>query len=124
MKTIRNILWLIFVGIWGAFFHFLMGIGCCISIIFIPFGLKMFKCAKYFLSPFDKTIHTDFSKHPIANLFFLLTMGLRSAIGCYLFGALLCVTIVGIPFAKQIFKLAPFFIAPFGATISTRVDLF
>ena len=118
MKTIGNILWLLFTGIWGAICYFLLGIFWCITIVGIPFGLQAFKYAKLFFSPFGKRINTHFAKHPIANLIWLIFGGFESTIGFCVVGILWCVTIVGIPFGLQAFKLAALSLAPFGATVS------
>ena len=49
-------------------------------------------------------------------LWFLLS-GLLLALENFLLGCLLCVTIVGIPFGKQFFKITKLALAPFGAVV-------
>ena len=53
----------------------------------------------------------------IANLFWLLLSGLPLALAAVVNGALLCVTIVGVPFGLQCFKLAKLALMPFGAQV-------
>lgn len=53
----------------------------------------------------------------IANIIWLIVSGLPMAIGYVVFGALWCVTIVGIPFGKQFFKLSKLALMPFGARV-------
>lgn len=119
MKWVGNILWIILGGLFASLSWFLAGLLLCVTIIGIPFGLQAFKFAKVFLFPFGKEIHTNFDKHPIMNIAWLLFVGWGMTLS-YLFIALLCaITIIGIPFAKQWYKLAKFTFLPFGATVSS-----
>ena len=43
--------------------------------------------------------------------------GLEFAICNFIWGCILCLTIIGIPFGKQFFKIAKLSFAPFGAVI-------
>lgn len=52
-----NILWILLGGIWIAITHLVFGIICCITILFIPFGLQHFKLAALALAPFGKQIN-------------------------------------------------------------------
>lgn len=117
MKTIGNILWLIFTGLWSALGYVLTGVLFCITIIGIPFGKQCFKLAKLVLTPFGKTVHSNFASHPIANIIWILLFGWEMAIGFVGFGLLWCITIIGIPFGKQCFKLAQLSFVPFGANV-------
>ena len=117
MKTIGNILWFIFTGLFSALEWFLLGIIWCITIIGIPFGRQCFKIAHLTLWPFGRTADTDFGKHPIANVIWMIFGGIELAIGYCIAGVIWCITILGIPFGKQCFKLAKLSLMPFGATI-------
>ena len=116
MKTLGNILWFILVGLWSGIAYFVGGILWCITLIGIPFGKQCFKIGKLMFWPFGKNINTDFGKHPIANIIWILFGGLEIAFGFLLAGLLFCITIIGIPFGKQCFKLATLSLIPFGAT--------
>ena len=118
MKTLGNIIWFILVGLWSAIGYFFGGIILCITIIGIPFGKQLFKLAGLMIWPFGKVIDTDFGKHPFANLFWLLFGGLFEALGYFLVGVIFCITIIGIPFGKQCFKLSRLSLAPFGSVVS------
>jgi len=117
MKLIGNLLWFIFTGLFSAVAWFLLGVIWCITIIGIPFGKQCFKMAKLVLFPFGKNINTNFGKHPFANILWLIFGGLELCVGYLLVGLVWCITIVGIPFGKQCFKLATLSLTPFGATI-------
>ena len=53
----------------------------------------------------------------MGNLIWIICGGLLSALGNFLIGCLLCVTIIGIPFGKQFFKIARLSLFPFGAKV-------
>ena len=118
MKTLGNILWFIFTGLGTAISWFITGIIWCITIIGIPFGKQCFKLAKVSLWPFGKHVNTRFGSHPIANTIWFIFGGFALVLGFFLAGLIWCITIIGIPFGKQCFKLAKIALAPFGATIN------
>ena len=121
MKTLGNIIWLIFGGLFSAIGWFFVGVLFCITIIGIPIGKQMFKFAKLMLMPFGKEAIVDFNKHPIANVIWLIISGLSMAVSYFFIGVLFCITIIGIPFGKQWFKLAKLALFPFGAVIQPIV---
>ncbi len=51
-----NFLWCILAGLWLAIAHIFAGIGCCLTIIGIPFGLAHFKLAQVSFAPLGKVI--------------------------------------------------------------------
>lgn len=117
MKTILNILWFVFGGFFSALYYFVIGILLCITIIGIPFGKQCFKFSGLYLWPFKKKVNTNFWKHPIINIIWLLFFGwelflLNIASACMCF-----ITIIGIPFAFQWLKLAMLSLFPFGARV-------
>lgn len=117
MKLIGNILWLIFTGLFSAIAWLLLGLVWCVTIIGIPFGVQCFKLARVCLWPFGTRINTNFSKHPIANVIWIVFCGWELTVGFVLTGILWCITIIGIPFGKQCFKLAGLALSPFGAAV-------
>ena len=117
MKFIGNIIWFILIGLWTAIGFFFIGLLLCITIIGIPFGIQCFKLAKLALTPFGKIVNSNFGKHPIANILWLVFVGWEMAVGYVVAGAIFCITIIGIPFGKQCFKLAALSLIPFGANI-------
>jgi uncharacterized membrane protein YccF (DUF307 family) len=118
MKVIGNIIWLLIYGLWVSLAHFVVGIALCATIIFIPFGLQNIKIARYAIWPFGRSVETDFDRHPIMNLFWVIFGGLELAIAHIVVGVILCITIIGIPFAKKCFRLAAVSFLPFGAIIA------
>lgn len=53
----------------------------------------------------------------LGNLLWIIFGGFLAALGWFLAGLLLCITIVGIPFGRQCFKMARLQLAPFGKDI-------
>jgi uncharacterized membrane protein YccF (DUF307 family) len=117
MKTFGNILWFILFGLVSGLLLFVTGLVFCVTLIGIPFGIKCFKLAGLAFWPFGKTVGGNFEAHPVGNALWIAFYGFSVAAIYTLIGAVLCVTIIGIPFAKQCFKIARYCIRPFGATI-------
>ena len=122
MKFIGNILWLIAGGLVISLYYALMGAIFCITIIGIPFGLQLIKMAGLALWPFGHDVQSDTNDGGclaiMMNVIWILCGGLEIAFLHIFFGALCCVTIVGIPFGLQHFKMAILAVVPFGKKIS------
>ena len=119
MKILGNLLWFLFFGLWSAVAWFVLGLLWCITVVGIPFGLQAFKIAKLVLWPFGKNVLSDFGKHPIANIIWIIFGGWELALGYVVGGVICCITVVGIPFGKQCFKLATLSLSPFGASVAS-----
>ncbi len=118
MKTILNILWVLLGGLILAIQWFLTGLLCCITIIGIPIGIQCFKLAGLSLWPFGKTIsYSHFGAGSVlGNIIWILLFGWELALSHLMVGAFFCITIIGIPFGLQCFKLAQVSLFPFGVT--------
>ena len=118
MSLIGNILWFIFGGLASGLAWVLAGCLWCVTIIGIPIGMQCFKFASLAFWPFGKEIvYGGGGLSLIANIFWIILTGLPMAIGYVIVGALWCITIIGIPFGKQFFKLARLALMPFGAAV-------
>jgi uncharacterized membrane protein YccF (DUF307 family) len=117
MKLIGNIIWFVFGGAIAALLWMIAGILLSITIIGIPFGVQAFKFAGLVVFPFGKDVDTNFSEHPIINIIWAIFFGWEMMLGYLGLGVLFCVTIIGIPFGLQWFKLAQLALFPFGAKI-------
>lgn len=117
MKLLGNIIWIIFGGLFSAIGWFLLGLLLCITIVGIPFGKQCFKYARLYLAPFGSDVQTDFSAHPIMNIIWIIFFGWEMAIANLISGIFFSITIIGIPFGKQWFKLITLSLIPFGAKI-------
>ncbi|MFC4720070.1 YccF domain-containing protein [Enterococcus lemanii] len=118
MTFLGNLIWFIFGGFIGGVSWFIAGCLWCITIVGIPIGLQCFKFASLSMWPFGKeVVYSNSSTSLIVNLIWLIVSGLPIALGHLVSGLFLMITIIGIPFAQQSFKLARLAIAPFGARI-------
>jgi len=119
MKTIANLLWVLFGGLELALGWLLAGLLCCLTIVGIPFGKQCFKLAGFVLWPFGR--HVDYESGGAANfllnLLWILLLGWELALASLVTGLLWCATIVGIPFGVQAFKFAKLALLPFGARV-------
>ena len=117
MRFFLNLTWFLLVGLVYFLLYVLFGIICCVSIIFIPSGIKCFKGAMLALRPFGRTVNIDPSNCATRNILWCAFFGLEMAILSFIVGVLLCATVIGIPYGLQCFKIMKFSYAPFGATI-------
>lgn len=121
MNLIGNLIWLIFGGLITALEYLISSVLLCITIIGIPFGLQTLKLAEMALWPFGKTIQYKKSApgclSTLMNLLWLIFGGIWICLTHLAFGLLLCITIIGIPFGIQHFKLASLALTPFGREV-------
>ena len=107
-----------FIQIFHVLFHFFSGLH----------GISFLKSFQYFFMviqsglsffPFGKEVHYGGGAGSLLlNILWLLLSGLPLAIESAILGAVLCCTIIGIPFGLQHFKIAKLALMPFGAYVS------
>lgn len=117
MKLLGNVIWFIFGGWLAALLWLCLGLLLCLTIIGIPFGLQFFKFAGLVIAPFGARIDTKFDKRPIINVIWVIIAGWEMCLLYIGLGVIYCVTIIGIPFGLQWFKLGQLALFPFGAKI-------
>lgn len=121
MKFLGNILWFVLGGFLVSLYYFIVGLLFCITIIGIPFGLQLIKLAGFALWPFGHDIQPDTNDGGclaiIMNVIWILVGGIEIAMLHLTFGVFLCLTIIGIPFGVQHFKMALLALIPFGKKI-------
>lgn len=122
MNLFLNFLWLILGGLIIALYYFLMGLLFCITIIGAPFGLQLFKIGVFALWPFGHEAVSDTNDGGclaiLMNVLWILFGGIEIALLHVGFGIFCCITIVGIPFGVQHFKMAVLALVPFGKKIA------
>ena len=101
--------------------YFLGGLILCLTIIGIPFGIQIIKLSSLALWPFGREVRykeqTEGCLNTGMNVLWFLVGGIWLALDHAILGFLFCITIVGIPFGKQHFKLAAIALTPFGREI-------
>ena len=124
MSFLGNLIWLIFGGFLIFIEYMVAGFLLCLTIVGIPFGIQAFKLASLALWPFGTTIGLKPSApgclSTIMNLIWLLIGGIWIALTHLVFGLLLGISIIGIPWAKQHFKLVSLALTPFGREIISK----
>ena len=118
MTLLGNVLWLVCGGLISGLGHIIAGICLCLTIIGIPFGYQEIKIGLATLAPFG----TELVEYPdansplklVLNVIWIFTFGWLLALNHLFWAAILAITIVGIPFAMQHFKLIPLALFPFG----------
>ncbi len=116
MSLLGNIIWLLFGGLIVAIGYIIGGIGLCLTLVGIPFGLQSIKLGVATLAPFGKEVVVSKNEGPVAMLFdvlWIIFFGWEIALAHLAAAFLLAITIVGLPFARQHIKLIPVAILPF-----------
>ncbi len=120
MRLLLNIIWLVLAGFWLAIAYALAAVICFVLIVTIPFGIASLRIALFALWPFGRTV----VRRPdagvasgLGNVLWLLLCGWWLALGHLVSGALLCLTIIGIPLGLANFKMIPISLLPLGREI-------
>ena len=128
MRTLLNILWFLCGGALSALHWYVVGALMALSIVGLPWSRACFTLGTFTLWPFGRTMvdrqivtgRADLGTGclgSIGNILWLIFAGWHLALA-HLTLALGCaITIIGIPFALQHFKLALASLAPIGNTI-------
>ena len=118
MSLLGNIVWLIFGGLIAGLGYIIGGLGLCLTIVGIPFGIQSMRLGVATFAPFGKELHTrDDADSPlrlILNVLWLVLFGWEIALAHLVHAAILAITVIGIPFALQHVKLVPMALLPLG----------
>ncbi|WP_066829275.1 YccF domain-containing protein [Collinsella ihumii] len=118
MRLLGNIIWIVFGGIWTALGWPIAALLFTITIVGIPLGRQCLKMASLTLAPFCKTIvYGGGAPSLVANVFWMILAGVPMCCMYLLAGVLNCITVIGIPFGLQSFKMAKLSLLPFGAEV-------
>ena len=121
MKTVGNIIWVIFGGLFIALEYVIASFLLMITIIGIPFAIQTFKLALVALWPFGTEIKNSEQSGGgasiLLNAIWILFGGIWISLSHLILGVLFFITIIGIPFGRQHFKLAGLALTPFGKVV-------
>ena len=122
MKILGNIIWVLFGGFFIALEYFVSSIGLFITIIGIPFGIQTLKLGVLALWPFGSQV-VDIPQSSgclsfLMNVIWFFIGGIWIFLSHLLFGVIFCITIIGIPWGRQHFKMAALALTPFGKNIN------
>lgn len=121
MNFLGNIIWLLFGGLESAIGYFTASLSLAMTIVGIPWALQTFKIGLLCLWPFGaKVTKGDCPpgclRIPL-NLLWIVCGGLLSCVCHIVFGLVLSITLIGLPWGKQHFKMAGLSLTPFGRNI-------
>jgi uncharacterized membrane protein YccF (DUF307 family) len=120
VRLVLNIVWFLLAGLWMAIAYAIAALICFVFIITIPFGIASLRIAVFALWPFGKTVvkRSDAGiASGVGNVIWFVLCGWWLAIGHLITGALLCLTVIGIPLGLANFKLIPVSLLPMGREI-------
>ena len=121
MNFFGNLIWLVFGGLLAALGYLVGGLVLCITIIGVPWGLQCFKLAELAFWPFGKKVISDSSAAGclaiLCNIIWLIFGGLYTAFIHLIMGIILSITIIGIPWGRQHFKMIEISLMPFGKRV-------
>ena len=121
MSFLGNLVWILFGGLILSAAYLLLGIIYCITIVGIPVGVQLFKMASLALWPFGREVRDREGSMGCwslgLNILWIVFGGIEMALSHAVIGLMFCITIVGIPFGLQHFKLALLALTPFGKVI-------
>ena len=121
MSLLGNILWLIFGGFLTGLGYIIGGIGLCLTIVGIPFGIQAMKLGVATFAPFGKELVEEPNANSIVrvifNIIWIIFFGWGIAVAHLVSAAVLAITIIGIPFALQHIKLIPMALLPLGRSL-------
>jgi uncharacterized membrane protein YccF (DUF307 family) len=131
MRMIGNFIWFVIAGLWLGIAWYILGVLMYILIITIPWGKSAFMLGKFSFFPFGKTVikRSDLSGKEdvgtgalgvIGNIIWFIFAGFGLAVVNVIYGVIWCITIIGIPFGIQCFKMAGASLIPIGKTVVTN----
>ncbi len=127
MKTLLNIIWLVFAGLWMALGYLIAAVLLAITIIGLPFAKQSLKLGGYALWPFGRALIQSPTRHKglsvIGNVLWFVLAGWWLALGHLATGIALCLTIIGIPLGVADFKMAGAALVPFGRQVVSAREL-
>jgi uncharacterized membrane protein YccF (DUF307 family) len=122
MKFLGNLIWLIFGGLATSIEYLISSLLLMITIIGIPFGFQTMKLALLALWPFGREVTDNDNSggclYILMNILWIIFGGFWISLTHLVFGLLLCITIIGIPWGIQHFKMVGLALAPFGKNIN------
>lgn len=122
MRIIGNLIWWLFGGLEAAIGYFSGSLALALTIVGIPVAMQTFKLGLLCLWPFGAEVKdTETQSGCITvplNIIWMIFGGLWACLMHIFFGVLLAITIIGLPFAKQHFKMAGLSLAPFGKDVT------
>jgi uncharacterized membrane protein YccF (DUF307 family) len=126
VRTLLNLIWLVFGGLWLALGYALAGVVLCVLIVTIPLGVASFRMASYALWPFGRAVvrkEGAGAGSAVLNVVWIVLAGWWLALAHLVTAVAQAVTIIGIPLAIANLKMLPISLVPYGKQIVPRSSL-
>jgi uncharacterized membrane protein YccF (DUF307 family) len=126
VRTLLNLIWLLFGGLWLALGYALAGVVLCILVVTIPLGVASFRMASYALWPFGRAVvrkEGAGAGSVLLNVVWIVLAGWWLALAHLATAVAQAVTIIGIPLAIANLKMLPISLVPYGKQIVSRSSL-
>lgn len=120
MRTLLNLIWLVFGGVWLWVSYMIAGVIACIFVVTAPAGIACFRIAGYVLWPFGRTVVDKpgaGTGSALMNVIWFIFMGLPLAFGHVCTAVAQALTVIGIPLAVANIKMIPVTCFPFGKMV-------
>lgn len=120
MRTLLNIIWFVFGGIWLWLTYVAIGILLCIPIVTIPWAIASFRIASYVIWPFGRSVVSRPDRgagSTIGNVIWIVLAGIPIVVAHLGTALAQAITIIGIPLAIANLKIIPISFAPLGKAI-------
>jgi uncharacterized membrane protein YccF (DUF307 family) len=126
VRTLLNVIWLVFGGLWLALGYAVAGVVFCILILTIPLGVASFRMARYALWPFGRAVVPKPGAGAgavVLNVVWVVLAGWWLALLHLVTALVQAITIVGIPLALANLKMVPISLVPYGKRIVRTEEL-
>lgn len=124
MQLLGNIIWVVFGGWLVALEYLLAAASLMLTVVGIPFGWQLLKIAWLALLPFGNDFERLRADYPITrsvfNILWFVFFGALIALSHFVLALLFSLTIVGLPFGIQHWKLAKVALWPFGLSFDSE----
>lgn len=123
MRTLLNVIWFVFAGLWLWVGYTLAGLLCCLLVVTIPWGIASFRLAGYAAWPFGREVVPRPGAGigaALGNVVWVVVAGWWLALTHLTTGLALCLTIIGIPMGVANFKLVGVALLPLGQQVVPR----
>ncbi|MBD3781492.1 MAG: YccF domain-containing protein [Micrococcales bacterium] len=124
MRTLLNVIWFVFGGLWLALGYAVAGLVLCVLVVTFPLGVAALRMASYALWPFGRAVVEKpgaGAGSALLNVVWIVLAGWWLALGHLATAVAQAVTIIGIPLAIANLKLLPVSLVPYGKEI-VRTD--
>lgn len=125
METVGNLFWLVVCGVWFALVWLFWALVLAVTVVGMPFARQCVELARFSLWPFGRAVVTDATGTRLGPVgtFLWVIPGVFTAIGFVVVGALLYITVIGIPFGARSMSMAGIALQPFGKKVVRTNDL-